>query len=310
MKMKKQPSVHIILLNWNEEKFTSACIESLKKINYLNFKIILVDNGSKKESILKLRKKYEKEVIFIQNKTNLGFTGGNNVGIRKALSLGAEYILLLNNDTEVEQDFLSKLVDSIEKDKSIGVIGPKINYMDKKELIWSIGGKINKFTGNNKLLMNKKLDKTSDKGIIDVGYVSGCAILVPSRIFIKIGLLDENYFIYNEEVDFCLRVAQKLNLRSVCRLDSKIYHKVSLTNKKYSGFAEYYLTRNRPYFVKKHNSKIVYFFYLIYFFLIEVPLYTFFYLFFYGRIKPVKFFYLGIIDFFKGNMNKCKNYFG
>lgn len=299
-----QPSVHVIIINWNEEGYTIACIESLLKVKYDNLKIILVDNGSEYQNFKKLKKRYNSKIKIIRLENNEGFTGGNNVGIQYSLKQKPKYILLLNNDTEVESDFLTKIIEIIDKDNKIGVIGPKINYLENKNLIWCVGGKFNLYTGNNELLWNKHKDNYTNKKIIDVDYVSGCAMLVRAEIFRKIGLLDNNYFIYNEESDFCLRVKRELNLRRVCRLDSKIYHKVSLTNTKLSGFSEYYLTRNRLYFIKKHNPYKKYILSLAYFFIVEVPKYTIFYPLVYKNIKILKFFYRGITDYFKNNMGK------
>ena len=118
------PSVGIILLNWNDYKHTSACLDSLEKLDYENYKSIVVDNNSRDDSLLQLIQTYP-NVHFIQNNQNLGFTGGNNVGIRYALKKQFEHILLLNNDTIVEPDFLRILVNKLESDPKIGAVQPK-----------------------------------------------------------------------------------------------------------------------------------------------------------------------------------------
>lgn len=300
----KKPGVYIILINWNEEDYTIACIESLLRVDYDNLRVVLVDNGSKQGSYNKIKNNYKKQIKILRSIKNVGFTGGNNIGIKYALQQKAEYIMLLNNDTEVEPDFLKKIIEIIEKDDSIGVIGPKIDYLEDKTKIWCIGGKFSTFTGNNKLLWNKRKDNYNRKQIVEVDYVSGCAMLIRSEIFKKIGMLDDNYFIYNEESDFCLRVKRELNMRRVCRLDATIYHKVSLTNTKISGFSEYYLTRNRLYFVRKHSRKIKYWLFLSYFFIIVVPKYTLLYPIIYKDIRILKYFYLGIRDYFRGVTGK------
>jgi len=301
---KKILLVYIIVINWNEERYTAACLESLRKVKYGNLKVVVVDNGSKIENYKSLYKKYSGFAAFIRLESNKGFTGGNNVGIKYALDRSAEFIMLLNNDTEVNPDFLSKLMESMIQDENIGIIGPKINYMDDKNLLWCIGGKLRTLTGNGKLIWNKHKDTYKKKMLVDVDYVSGCAMLVRSKIFRKIGFLDNKYFIYNEESDFNLRAKRSLGVRRVCRLDSVIYHKVSLTNTKISGFAEYYLTRNRMYFARKHNNNFRYAIFLIYFFAIIVPKYTLFYPIYYRNIKILKYFYVGIKDYFNGQMGK------
>jgi len=306
--MNKHPKskINIIIINWNEEKHTLECIKSLKNMISFNFEIetVLVDNGSEKDSFQRLKNKISKDVKIIRSEKNLGFTGGNNLGIKYALDKKSQYILLLNNDTIVEKDFLKKIIESLEQDKNIGIIGPKINYLENKKLIWCIGGKLNSRTGNNKLLWNKYLDKYNKEQLVDVGYVSGCAMCVRSEIFRKIGLLDDNYFLYNEESDFCLRAKRILNIRTVCRLDAKIYHKISLSSGKISGLTEYYLIRNRLYFVKKHNTKCAYLFFLIYFTIFILPTYTIYYPLRYKSLKILRYFYRGILDHFNHKYGK------
>ena len=140
------PRVYIILLNYNGYKDTIECIESLHKVSYSNFSIVVVDNDSQDNSENILRKQYPQHTI-IQSGSNLGFAGGINIGIQHALCQGADYILLLNNDTIVEPNFLEPLIIEAEKTDGVGIVGGKINYYYSKNKIWSAGGYISELKG-------------------------------------------------------------------------------------------------------------------------------------------------------------------
>ena len=175
-------SIAVILVNWKKYNLTSKCIDSLKKSNYKNFKIILVDNEYSEKSLIDLRNKH-KELIVFKEKNNLGFAGGNNIGIRYALENDYDYIMLLNNDTEVKENFILPLVERIEKDHFLGAVQPLILNFSNKSIIWNAGGKLNKFLGltstrlnNNKLNSSIVFDDYTD-------WISGCCILIKSEIF-------------------------------------------------------------------------------------------------------------------------------
>src|SRR5947209_4456075 len=133
------PRVSLILLNWNSYEVTADCLLSIRKLDYPNFEVVLVDNGSHDSSIEELEKNFP-EVRSIRNEKNLGFTGGNNVGIRDALERGADYLLLLNNDTVVAPDFLTEMVRVAESDSKIGILNPKIYFFEPSDRLWYGGG--------------------------------------------------------------------------------------------------------------------------------------------------------------------------
>ena len=304
MRKNKALKISIIILNWNQPDVTIDCLNSLSKIDSPKFKVFLIDNGSTKSNLLKLKKNLTYSFVkFIQLNENLGYAGGNNKGIGLALKEGYKYILLLNNDVFVEKNFLRKLLEIVEEDKTVGIVGPKINYSSKKSLIWSAGGKIDTFLGNHRLIFNKKKDVFNTKKLLDVGYVSGCALLSRSEIFEKIGLLDENYFLYGEESDFCYRVKKETGVKLVIRLDSKIYHKVSVSSVDKQRIV-YYLTRNRLYFLSKYYSGfklLIRFFFLG---LLEFPKYLIYYPILYKDINVLRFFFKGIKDYFNKSFGR------
>lgn len=256
MKNKKDKLVHIILLNYNGYKDTIDCIKSLNLITYTNYKIIIVDNCSTDNSEKYIMEYIEKfsNIHFIQTGKNLGFSGGNNVAIKWALKNNAEYICLLNNDTVVEPDFLDVLVEEMENDKNIGIAGSKIMYYDNPDIIWSAGGYIDYKKSLGCHYGKDKVDSEIYNKKINVDFLTGCTQLIRKDVFYNIGLYDETYFLYMEDVDFCAKVNQS-NFKLVYVPKSKIYHKVSSsTGGDESPLFLYYITRNRLLFNKKNQK--------------------------------------------------------
>lgn len=247
---KKYPVVWIVLLNYKGCQDTIECIESLEQITYRNYKIIIVDNNSKDGSEEILRNKFPQHIV-IQSGENLGFSGGNNVGIKYALENGADYILLLNNDTLVEPDFLNPLVEEAEKDKAIGIVAGKINYYYDKNIIWSAGGYISEIKGCGYHYGINEVDVGQYDKKREVTCLTGCLQLIKKEVIKEVGLYDEDYFLYFEDVDYCYRV-KKHGFKLVYVPQSKIYHKVSASAGEESSLALYYNHRNRLLFVKKN----------------------------------------------------------
>lgn len=249
--------VTIIILNWNGMNDTIECLESLKHVNYPNYDILLVDNGSTDGSVECFKAMYP-NIEIIENERNLGFAEGNNIALRLVASRNSDYALLLNNDTVVDCNFLSELIYLAENNKNIGIVGPTVYYYSDIEKIQSAGGKIcwNKgsaphFTNNDK--------------VKDVDYIMGCALLAKAELIRDIGYLNSKYFAYWEEVDWCVR-AINAGYRIVHVPTSKIWHKGGASTKKTNGFYEYHMTRNMFWFMKKHAISKQYMSFIIYFF--------------------------------------------
>ena len=244
--------VNIILLNWNNWRDTAASIESCRGLVYPDFRILIVDNGSTDGSEAILRKRFP-EVELLQAGANLGFAGGNNVGIRHALAGGADYIWLLNNDTVVEPTALSELVRVAVSDSRIGMVGSKILYFDDRKLIWYAGAELDPhrpYRPHHRGLNEEDRGQFDSAG--ETGYITGCSLLARKEMMADVGLLDDELFLYFEDVDWSAR-ARASGWKLLYCPESLVYHKVSLS---IGGAASptllYYTARNRLYFVKRN----------------------------------------------------------
>ncbi len=258
-----QPRISIVILNWNGVNDTLECIDSLNKITYKNYEIIVVDNNSEFTDTELLKSKLINEkVILIFNDKNLGFSGGNNVGIKEALTNNSDFILLLNNDTIVESDFLARLVDYASADQKVGIAVPKINYYSEPSRIWYAGGFISKIRGSGYTIGEGATDDKYTKNKF-VSFATGCCMLIKKDVINKVGLLDENYFLYLEDTDYSFRAIKSgFNIYYVSK--SIIYHKVNAaTAKDNSLLPIYYTLRNRLYFARK-NLGAYYLFVVVY----------------------------------------------
>jgi hypothetical protein len=265
-----QKKVSIIILNWNGKDDTIECIKSIKRNNYKNYEITVVDNGSEDGSVSEIRKYFlDSEVNIIENKRNLGFAGGNNVGIRYAIKGSADYILLINNDTTVDEDFLRELVKAGELDNKAGILGPKICFYGEPKRIWFAGGKVNWLKNKGTHIGLDEIDQEQYNNKKEVDYLTGCCLLIKREVVKKIGDLSEDYFLYYEDTDFSLRT-RKAGYKCLYVPKSTIYHKVSRSTKPGSPSYIYYHTRNGLVLSKRNGSiinKLFLYPYCIYLFL-------------------------------------------
>jgi GT2 family glycosyltransferase len=250
--LQSEPRVCIIILNWNSFDVTLDCLASLRKIDYRNFEVIVVDNGSVDSSADRLAESAP-EARLIRNAANLGFTGGNNVGIRDALERDPRYLLLLNNDTIVAPDFLSQMVQVAESDRRIGILNPKIYYHEPPNRLWHAGGIHKPWYSEAKALGCRKIDNGDYDEVREVSFVTGCALLIKTEIVKQIGFLDEMYFLGWEDVDWTMRVMQA-GYKAYYVPQSRIWHLESYDTKKNGGkqLRDYYGIRNSILFARKH----------------------------------------------------------
>ena len=238
------PRVCIVTLNFNGWADTLECIASLCNDTYPNKEIVVIDNGSTDDSVDRLRKAFPQATL-IETRKNLGFTGGNNVGLQHALSSAAKYIYWLNNDTTSEPDAITKLVAAAEANPRYGILTPRIQYFDKPIDPWFAGAILNLSHGVA-IHDNSRLE---NEGIRDVPWISGCAMFGDARLLAEVGGFDDRFFLYWEDVDLSIRVQKKgrdLGLVSAVR----IYHKVSRTASANPEGSRYYYVRNNLLLVK------------------------------------------------------------
>lgn len=261
--------VSLITLNLNQPAVTEALLDSLLSVNkYPDIEIIVVDNKSTVDPIPGWRKKYP-TVLFIQAGQNLGFTGGNNLGIKHAKG---DYLFVINNDTEVTETLIGRLIDILEKNPKVGVISPKINYFDKPDVLQYTGyTDMNYFTARNKCIGQFEKDKGQyDYLTGKTGYAHGAAMLVRREVIEKVGVLSDNFFIYYEELDWCERI-KKAGYEVWVDMQALLYHKESMTVGKQSAFKEYYMNRNRILFMRKHAPTFHYIVFVLFFIIFIIP---------------------------------------
>jgi|SRR3989344_1179551 len=240
--------ISVVVLNWNGIDDTLKCIESVKRLDYPDYDIVVLDNGSKGDDIFILKK--VKGINFIDNKDNLGFAEGNNVGINYALKNGADAVFLLNNDTLIDSKALKHLALKLFSDDKIGIVGPKIYYFDNKTL-WFAGGTINYFVGDPHHIGDKELDHGQYNKESETDYITGAAMLVKKEVFDKIGLLDKDFFAFYEELDFNVR-ARKAGFGRWYVPKAKVKHKVSASAGRSSPMIIMLNMRNRLIFMRKN----------------------------------------------------------
>lgn len=248
----KDPKVSIILLNWNGKKDTLECFASLSKLSYSNVEIILVDNGSTDDSIEVFKKQYP-QFTYIETHENLGFAGGNNVGLKYALSTDSQYFLLLNNDTTVDPDFLHPLVDAAKKHPQGGIFGTKILSYSNPEVIDHLGGFWNPKRAEFDT-WGKEIPDEKDIPERQVDYVCGCSFFITKDVLEKIGLLEPRFFLLWEETDYCFR-ARKNGFEVWSIPKSKIWHKVSSSFVGGKPHMHYFWWRSRLLWIERNCTK-------------------------------------------------------
>tara|TARA_B100000029_G_scaffold490296_1_gene549171 strand:- start:821 stop:1861 length:1041 start_codon:yes stop_codon:yes gene_type:complete len=248
--MNERPLVSIIVLNYNAGKLLLDCVTSLKKSTYENIEILIVDNISSDESHTKCKKEFP-DIKLIQNKENLGYCGGNNVGIKHA---NGEFIVILNPDTIVEENWLEELLNAYDE-YGEGLYQPKIISLNEPGVIQSTGNMIHVFGFGFARDKGKKIIEKKES-IEKVGYASGTCLFTSRKVLEKVGLLDEFLFLYHDDLDFGWRAAQ-IGINSYYVPRSKIFHAESYSLQ-WSSKKFYWLERNRKYCLLTHYSKETY----------------------------------------------------
>ena len=242
------PLVSIITVNFNQSKVTAELLDSLRKVTWPRLETIVVDNGSHKDPAAPLKDRYP-EVKFITSEENLGFAGGNNLGVRVATG---DYLLFLNNDTEVEPGFLEPLVARLQSDPGIGMVSPKIRFHHTPDTIQYAG-----YTPLNPVTIRQHLIgyREKDKGQHDLPgptySIHGAAMMVPRKVIVEVGMMAELFFLYYEEHDWAERV-KRAGYGMFYEPASLVMHKESISTGKESPLKTYYINRNRFLFARRN----------------------------------------------------------
>lgn len=268
------------MINWNSVQVTTECLSSLKKLSYPDCEIVVVDNHSEGPDVEILRREFSGWVTIIENDQNYGFAGGQSRAIKYVLEhSNSDYLVLLNNDTVLAPDCITHMVEAAAKDPKIGIVGPKILFYDAKDRIQNVGCRVSMIKGSTISIGYGKPDSVLYPDVMEVDYTDAC-IFVKREVIERIGLLDESYFLYWEDIDFCTR-AKEAGFQVVCATRARIWHKKPFMpqnrNKVWGGgraiqepaFIIYYITRNMFKFLKKHASGWQYLLFILYFFIFK-----------------------------------------
>jgi GT2 family glycosyltransferase len=247
----KDPLVTVVVLNWNLPAETMACVSSLLAGDYQHQRILVVDNGSTDDSVLQLRHCFGDRVTIVETGTNLYYAGGNNVGIEWALAAGADYILILNNDTVVAPDMVSRLVRTASDHPEAGILAPMICFGHDRSRIWALGSRRHRWLPMPRDVGRGEIDQGQYTVPLEVDYVTGCAMMVRRAVFNQAGLFDPSYRMYYEDADLCAR-AQSAGFRLLVEPRAKMWHMVSVSAGRQAATTRYQRTRYRARFYRQH----------------------------------------------------------
>jgi len=282
------PRVYVIILNWNSPQMTAECLRSLKGTSGIGFRTVVVDNGSRDSSAEFLRAAFP-EAAVIANGRNLGFAGGCNVGIRLALAAGAEFILLVNNDTILDPCLLQELVAHADAHPEAGILSPKIYYAAPSNALWWAGGTFNIWTGHADHIDRQKTDIGAHDLPRDLDWATGCVMLIRCDALRKTELLDEQIFAIGEDVDLSLRIRDAgYSVRYVPT--ARLWHREGVETRRNVGqhVRAFLMVRNHLWVMHKHAR--------IYHWLTFWP---FFFLYYLPKMM--------LLSLFRGDARSCKS---
>ena len=248
-----QPQVFTIILNSNRREDTLACLTSLEENTYKNNTVIVLDNHSTDGSVEAIRCSFP-AVRMVELSENLGYAGNNNVGIQIAIEQKAEWVFVLNEDTIVAPDCLARLVQVGEGDPQIGMVGPMVYHYDEPNVIQSAGGWRGRYWETGHFGKNER-DQDQFTLPHAVDWLTGCSILVRRAVIEQVGMLDERFFIYCEETEWCLRV-REAGWSLIHVPQAKLWHKGVTRDYRPNPSVIYYMTRNHFLTLAKHRAPL------------------------------------------------------
>lgn len=247
-----RPKFIIVVLNWNGKDDCLECLQSVERIEYPNFEIVVVDNGSTDDSVPAIRMRFP-SVTLIETGENLGYAGGNNVGLREAVTAGADYVLLLNNDTVVDPHILRAFLSAAESFPKGGMFSGKVYFYSEPTKIWYAGAKWSAERSTFTHVGYQLLDNTNEfNRVEETDFAQGCALLVSVETINRIGFLEERFFVNYEEIDWSYR-ARAVGFKCVFVPQAKVWHKISASfGGTESPVRRYFLLRNRLLWGSRH----------------------------------------------------------
>jgi GT2 family glycosyltransferase len=266
--MSEQPLVSIITLNWNTTAVTCEFLTSIQEQNtYKNIEVIVVDNASDQDPSSAIQSIVPSAKI-IRNKKNVGFSAGNNIGIKAA---GGKYLFIVNNDTEFTPQLIESLLNVFQNNPDAGIVCPKFHYYFNKGVIEYAGYRpVNIFTGRNGMIGNGENDTGQYDRLSKTNYAHGGAMMVSRTAIENVGLLPELFFLYYEELDWSVKFKKK-GYSIYFQPEALIYHKESMSTGKTNPLKTFYLTRNRILFMRRNMPAHGFSVFVIYFILFTVP---------------------------------------
>jgi len=261
------PLVSIITINYNQTDITCQLLESLRKISYPNIEILVVDNASTNNNPSSIKIRFPEITLIISDK-NIGFAGGNNIAIRKSKG---DYILLINNDTEVDSGFLEPLVQKVISNPKIGVVSPKIRYFDSPNIIQYAGFEpMSPITIRQHAIGYKQEDngQFDNDSLTDFGF--GAAMMVSRAVINNVGLMADIFFLYYEEMDWMSRI-RRAGYEIWYVHNSLVLHKDSITTGSTSPLKIYYINRGRILYMRRNTFGINHFFGVFYQVFVAIP---------------------------------------
>jgi GT2 family glycosyltransferase len=263
----KNSLVSIITINFNNADVTCEMLHSVNNLTYKNIEVIVVDNASKEDPTNKILNVYPAAKV-IRSSKNLGFAGGNNLGIKAAKG---EYYFFVNNDTEMTATLIESLLGIFETYTDAGVVSPKFHYYFAPGTIEFAGyHSVNIFNGRNTMIGCRTIDNGQYDTISTTHYAHGGAMMVPASVVKEVGMMPEVYFLYYEEFDWCEQIKRK-GYKIYYQPNALIYHKESMSVGKKSTLKTFYLNRNRILFMRRNVKSLPFFVFAMYFTFITLP---------------------------------------
>ena len=259
-------NIWVVIVNYHSQHLVIKCIDSLKEYSSNNLNFVVVDNSEQPDTSELVN--FHQDVVIERPVANGGFAAGCNLGMKCALARDADYVLLINPDTYVTEDIITPLINTLSESDDVGIASPTIYFSEPKDKIWMAGASCNWWTGGPKHIYSSAL--MEHNGAVDVPFVSGCAMMIKKAVLESTGLMDERYFLYFEDADYCEKVKAN-GWRIVFLPNATLYHAVSSTTGFQSKNYVYYFSRNRLWFLKRWAPRVAYIYYLLFTVLVKLP---------------------------------------